>query len=223
MGRTSWGHLGAEARMDRQALSQRWALSEPRTAAGSARCPEGDTEEGSECPVPGVCKQCGRPRLLPAPAPCLASPRLPPPRCSGVCVRKSEWVRPGRGGRAGPGRGPGPDPCRERRPEGSAPRRGVSCPWGLHPQHGPRMGGWAQGPPRGQLYTWLPDGVLCSKPCSAVGTCDLGSRQPWSQLPRWTWCQLEVGVQASAETLKSLVFINALTPLPPDLGPWLEG
>ena len=147
MGRTSWGHLGAEARMDRQALSQRWALSEPRTAAGSARCPEGDTEEGSECPVPGVCEQCGRPRLLPAPAPCLASPRLPPPRCSGVCVRKSEWVRPGRGGRAGPGRGPGPDPCRERRPEGSAPRRGVSCPWGLHPQHGPRMGGVGAGPP----------------------------------------------------------------------------
>ena len=40
-----------------------------------------------------------------------------------------------------------------------------------------------------------------------VGTCDLGSRQPAT----WTWCQLEVGVQASVETLESGVHKHAHT------------
>lgn len=98
--------------------------------------------ERASCPGGGASSAADR-DCSPPPAPCLASPRLPPPPCSGVCVRKIEWVRPGHGGRAGPG----PDPCRERRPEGSAPCRGVSCPWGLHPQHELRMGGVGAGPP----------------------------------------------------------------------------
>lgn len=93
-----------------------------------------------------------------------------------------------------------------RRPEG-----GSAVPEGSTPTVD-RGWGWAQGPPRGQLCTRLPDGVLSSKPCSGSQG-HLGSRQPW--------CQLEAGVQASAETLKSLVFVNMLTSLPPDSGPQL--
>lgn len=49
--RTLWGHLGAEARTDRPALSQRWALQ--------GALSEAVTEEGTERPVLGACKERG--------------------------------------------------------------------------------------------------------------------------------------------------------------------